>query len=387
MHFLGRIDTQLKVRGHRVEAQAVEDILQTQFREIEAAVLDYQNQELVAFVVAPSLCEGEIPVVAPAPPEWAARVTESLARRLPAPSVPTRIFLVEEFVLNPVSGKIDRTCLPDLSQLRCNAASQAEEISGGSPKRTQVEEPGAGIPPDIDADAEPASDEVLAICREVFDNTALGWDDVFADHGGHSILIAELTLLLQVAGWKVTVRDLLSGCNTARRVSTLPRDLQQTSEPPPAATQFDRRCSERDEAVAEVLSIKHFATLQALFLLLLYSPHLMGFLALVAVVRISELFLSPHLWDVYSGRLSDIFVGPLVALRERALGHGDQALPGWRHLQERREARCLPQVEQSAFANLVYRAAGTVGPPAAEDDDPQRTAHGMGVTPARGDRG
>jgi len=137
----------------------------------------------------------------------------------------------------------------------------------------------------------------LAICREVFENTALGWDDVFADHGGHSILIAELTLLLQVAGWKVTVRDLLSGCNTARRVSTLPRDLQQTSEPPPAATQFDRRCSERDEAVAEVLSIRHFATLQALFLLLLYSPHLMGFLALVAVVRISELFLSAHLWE------------------------------------------------------------------------------------------
>lgn len=131
----------------------------------------------------------------------------------------------------------------------------------------------------------------------MFDNTALGWDDVFADHGGHSILIAELTLLLQVAGWKVTVRDLLSGCNTARRVATLPRDLQQTSEPPPAATQFDRRCSERDEAVAEVLSIRHFATLQALFLLLLYSPHLMGFLALVAVVRISELFLSAHLWE------------------------------------------------------------------------------------------
>jgi Non-ribosomal peptide synthetase modules and related proteins len=65
VHFLGRIDTQLKVRGHRVEAQAVEDILQTQFREIEAAVLDYQNETLVAFVAAPSVCEGKISVVAP----------------------------------------------------------------------------------------------------------------------------------------------------------------------------------------------------------------------------------------------------------------------------------------------------------------------------------
>ena len=96
VHFLGRIDAQLKVRGHRVETQAVEDILQTQFSEIEAAVLDYQNQELVAFVAAPSVSEGDISVVAPAPAEWAARVTESLARQLPAPSVPTRIFLVED---------------------------------------------------------------------------------------------------------------------------------------------------------------------------------------------------------------------------------------------------------------------------------------------------
>jgi non-ribosomal peptide synthetase-like protein len=295
VHFLGRIDAQLKVRGHRVEIEPVEDLLRTQFREIEAAVLDYQNQELVAFVAAPSLCEGEITVVAPAPAEWATRVTESLARRLPAPSVPTRIFLVGEFVLNPVSGKIDRKCLPDLSQLRANAASQAEESSGGSPKRTQMEEPRAGTPPDIDADAKPACDEVLAICREMFDNTGLGCDDVFADNGGHSILIAELALRLQVAGWKVTVRDLLTDCNTARRVAALPRALREASESPAAAVQADRSRSERDEAAAEVLSISHFTTLQALFLLLLYFPHMMGFLGLVAVLRIGELFLGAHL--------------------------------------------------------------------------------------------
>jgi acyl-coenzyme A synthetase/AMP-(fatty) acid ligase len=73
VHFLGRIDAQLKVRGHRVEAQAVEDILQTQFGEIEAAVLDYQNEALVAFVAAPSIRKNDISVVAPAPAEWASR--------------------------------------------------------------------------------------------------------------------------------------------------------------------------------------------------------------------------------------------------------------------------------------------------------------------------
>jgi non-ribosomal peptide synthetase-like protein len=295
VHFLGRIDAQLKVRGHRVEIEPVEDLLQTQFKEIEAAVLDYQNEELVAFVAAPSLCESGIPVAAPAPAEWAAWVTESLARQLPAPSVPTRIFLVEEFVLNPVSGKIDRKRLPDLSQLESNTESQVKESSDFSPRRTRVKGPRAGIAPDLDADAEPGSEEVLAICRKVFDNTALGWDDVFANHGGHSLRIAELTLRLQVAGWKVTVRDLLTDCNTARRVAALPREFRQTPEPPAAVAQPDSRRSERDGAVAEVLSVRHFTTLQALFLLLLYSPHLMVFVGLVAMVRIGELFLGANL--------------------------------------------------------------------------------------------
>ena len=126
VHFLGRIDAQLKVRGHRVEAQAVEDILQTQFSEIEAAVVDYQNEALVAFVAAPSVAEEEISVVTPAPAAWAVRVTATLAKQLPAPSVPSRIFLVEKFVMKPVSGKIDRKCLPNLLQLLGNAEPEAE---------------------------------------------------------------------------------------------------------------------------------------------------------------------------------------------------------------------------------------------------------------------
>jgi hypothetical protein len=186
VHFLGRVDTQLKVRGHRVEIQAVEDILQTQFREIEAAVLDYQNQELVAFVAAPSVSEGDISVVAPAPAEWAARLTATLARQLPAPSVPTRIFLVEKFVMKPMSGKIDRGCLPNLSHLLTNAEPEAEDTCSGSPTSTQDTEAGKAKPPDTDAGVEPGCEEVLAICRAVFE-TSLGWDDVFWDGTMYSL--------------------------------------------------------------------------------------------------------------------------------------------------------------------------------------------------------
>jgi non-ribosomal peptide synthetase component F len=83
VHFLGRIDAQLKVRGHRVEAQAVEDILQTQFSEIDAAVLDYQNNALVAFVTAPRVNAAKSAGVIPAPAAWADASLRSLQGSCP----------------------------------------------------------------------------------------------------------------------------------------------------------------------------------------------------------------------------------------------------------------------------------------------------------------
>ena len=44
------MDAQLKVRGYRVEAQPIESLLQDRFLEIETAVLDCQNDELIALI-------------------------------------------------------------------------------------------------------------------------------------------------------------------------------------------------------------------------------------------------------------------------------------------------------------------------------------------------
>jgi non-ribosomal peptide synthetase-like protein len=286
VHFLGRIDTQLKVRGHRVEAQPVEDILQTQFSEIEAAVLDYQNETLVAFVAAPSVCEGEISVVAPAPAEWAARVMATLAKQLPAPSVPTKIFLVEKFVMKPVSGKIDRKCLPNLSHLLRNAEPEAEDTRWQTPASARDAGAGEVKVPDTEAGMGPECEEVLSICRAVFE-TPLGLDDGFAEAGGHSILIARLAQKLQAAGWVVQVRALLSDCNTARKVANCPRALEQALTAP---VKSDKNSAERDEAAAEVLSIGYFTTLQVLFATLLYSPGLVVFLGVFGVIDVEAYF-------------------------------------------------------------------------------------------------
>src|SRR5204862_7926790 len=124
--------------------------------------------------------------VAPAPAAWVARVTESLSRQLPAPSVPTRIFLVEQFERSPVSGKIDRRRLPDLADLQV----------GGAPSPLPATTTASPAP------GEPGAGDALAICRQAFESTELGWDDSFAEHGGHSLRIAVLTLRLQRAGWQ-----------------------------------------------------------------------------------------------------------------------------------------------------------------------------------------
>jgi non-ribosomal peptide synthetase-like protein len=291
VHFFGRIDAQLKVRGHRVEAQAVEDILQTQFGEIEAAVLDYQNETLVAFVSAPSIREGQTSVVAPAPEEWGARVTAILANQLPAPSVPSKIFLVDKFVMKPVSGKIDRECLPKLSHLLRNAEPDAEHASAGMQgiREEEIKPPDAGA-------MDPACEEVLAICRAVFE-TPLELDDGFIEAGGHSILVARLAQRLQASGWALPVRSLLTDCNTARKVASCPRAPRELPKAAMIALESDKSTAEQDQTAAAVLSIEYFTTLQVLFAMLLYSPSLVAFLIALNSLEVGTFFTTANLGE------------------------------------------------------------------------------------------
>jgi non-ribosomal peptide synthetase-like protein len=371
VHFLGRVDAQLKVRGHRVETQPVEDILQTQFSEIEAAVLDYRNQQLVAFVAAPSIAECGVAGVAPAPPDWAARVTARLARQLPAPSVPTRIFLVDEFVMKPVSGKIDRDRLPDLSQLVPNTEPQEEWSPGVGSSGTPGEPLSTGGLSEGDSKVDPAGAEVLEICRDVLESP-LGWDDAFADHGGHSIAIARLAYRLQASGWAVPVRALLDDCNTARKVAGCPRGVPQALATPAAAAEYDPGRSGRDEAAAKVLSIGAFTTLQLLFLLLLYSPLVLGLVAALAFGEIGEFFARGDIWEfigvgllMYLGALVFPFASLLgVRAIRRFMGEDIRArnltpgvYPKWSRMHLR--AWCIGRMQESVLMPLgaVIRSA------------------------------
>jgi non-ribosomal peptide synthetase-like protein len=294
VHFLGRLDVQLKVRGHRVEAQAVEDILQTQFSEIEAAVVDYQNETLVTFVAAPSLCESGISDVAPAPELWAARVRATLAEQLPPPAVPSRIFLVEKFVMKSVSGKIDRNCLPNLSRLLTTAGGEAEDIR--SDAAAAGRDPAPADDNTRDAGMDGACAEALAICRAALE-LPLELDDGFVEAGAHSIAIARLAQRLQAAGWKVSVRALLSDCNTARKLAAWPRVSHRTDAAPAAAVKIDAGGAGRDDAAAEVLAVGTFTMLQVLLATILYSPAVLALAGVFGFVDVGTFLTTASLPD------------------------------------------------------------------------------------------
>ena len=157
--------------------------------------------------------------------------------------------------MKPVSGKIDRMRLPNLAHLLKNGESPAD------PASARGHEGPEGKPSNGDAIIDHDCEQVLAICRAVFE-APLGLDDEFSDAGGHSIVIARLAQRLQAAGWMVPVRALLTDCNTARKIAHRPRLLKEACRP--AVDEAVINGVKRDEAAAEVLSIRYFTFLQLL---------------------------------------------------------------------------------------------------------------------------
>ncbi len=100
--FQGRLDTQIKIRGNRIELEEVEHVVQTCSQAALCAVLGWPVDDagraggLVAFI---SNAEGS-----------AAQILQACRQRLPVYAVPQRIVMLDALPLN-VNGKIDRKAL------------------------------------------------------------------------------------------------------------------------------------------------------------------------------------------------------------------------------------------------------------------------------------
>ncbi len=164
LEFLGRTDSQVKIRGQRVELAEVEAALGS-FPAVGAVATVVRDGTLIAYVVPSD--PRTVPV--------SADVRAHAARTLPAAMVPTSVIVLDAFPLTP-NGKIDRAAL-------------AVAAPTGAPV-VEVTDPFAA--------------EFFTLVASVLGAPQVGPSDDFFDIGGHSLAVMRVTAAI-ADRWQITV--------------------------------------------------------------------------------------------------------------------------------------------------------------------------------------
>jgi len=162
IEFLGRLDRQVKIRGHRVEPGEVETALRALPQVRDAVVVvrgdTAETRRLDAYVTVGG-------TFAPRPND----LLRDLRRTLPAYMMPSGIVLLPSFPLTP-NGKVDRAALPDPFKLAAFPG-----------LRTGM------VPP-----RDPLEQLLVSIWERLLEVREIGVEDSFFDLGGHSLLAAQM---------------------------------------------------------------------------------------------------------------------------------------------------------------------------------------------------
>ncbi|HEY7820543.1 MAG TPA: amino acid adenylation domain-containing protein, partial [Vicinamibacteria bacterium] len=167
IEFLGRIDHQVKVRGHRIELGEIESALREHVRVHEAAVTSFErapgDTSLAAYVVLDEPGEGDDGSES----AGIAEIRRFLGGKIPDYMIPARFTVMDRLPRTP-SGKVDRKLLP-------------------VPVRTRARVDNAFVAPGTAVEARLAElwSEVLGVER-------VGVTDNFFELGGHSLLATQL---------------------------------------------------------------------------------------------------------------------------------------------------------------------------------------------------
>ncbi|MBL7256050.1 non-ribosomal peptide synthetase [Paractinoplanes lichenicola] len=173
LEYLGRSDTQVKVRGFRIEPAEIEAALVAHPGVAQAVVIARDSsggaRQLVTYVVAAA------GATLPAP-----ELQAFTAQRLPEFMVPAAFVVLDQLPLTP-NGKLDRAALPEPAYTR-----------------TEYRAPGN------------AREATLAqLFAEVLDVERVGVDDSFFDLGGHSLLATRLISRARAAmGVEIPIRKI-----------------------------------------------------------------------------------------------------------------------------------------------------------------------------------
>ncbi|MDJ0835375.1 MAG: LLM class flavin-dependent oxidoreductase, partial [Acidobacteriota bacterium] len=160
IEFLGRVDHQIKLRGHRIELPEIEHALSLLPGVARAAAVIRNTPggqpQLIAFFVAGDETPDE------------ARLREGLRQSLPPHMIPARFIALPHMPLNS-AGKIDRTALK-----QAETGKSASSDGPVAPPRTEVER------------------RIAEIWGEVLGRDQVGIHDSFFELGGHSLLLTRV---------------------------------------------------------------------------------------------------------------------------------------------------------------------------------------------------
>jgi bacitracin synthase 3 len=173
IEYLGRMDHQVKIRGHRIELGEIESALLKQEGVREAVVVDRRDESgsayLAAYVVA---TEGNPDIT---------MLREQLTSQLPDYMIPSYFVALERLPLT-VNGKVDRRSLPD---------------------------PKEGV--SRDNYMAPRSEEeriLVEVWEEVLGTRPIGITDNFFSVGGDSIKAIQVSSRLYRHGYRTEIRDI-----------------------------------------------------------------------------------------------------------------------------------------------------------------------------------
>jgi amino acid adenylation domain-containing protein/thioester reductase-like protein len=195
IQFIGRVDNQVKIRGHRIELGDIESAICQSVDIQEAAVITREDnvgeKQLVAYLVAANS------------QNLYSKLRAYLKEKLPEYMVPAVFVLMNKFPLTP-NGKVDRRALPAPSLDR----------------------------PDLDVPmVEPTNDierDLAEIWSQMLGIVPIGIHDNFFDLGGHSLFIAKM--MTQVAE-TFAVKLPLSELFTAPTVAGLAQSIVNARQP------------------------------------------------------------------------------------------------------------------------------------------------------------
>ncbi|MGW7156558.1 amino acid adenylation domain-containing protein, partial [Streptomyces sp. NPDC054887] len=187
LDYLGRIDHQVKIRGHRIELGEIKAALTTHPRVRDAVVVAREDtpgdRRLVAYVVPTSDA-----VAAPS------ELRTLLARTLPDYMIPTAFLVVGKIPLT-VNGKLDQAALP-------------------APDRSALGVQSAHVAP-----RDAAEEQMVAVWRQVLGVEKIGVEDNFFDLGGDSLRAVALVGALRDGEYDVSVRDVFEHRTPAELVA------------------------------------------------------------------------------------------------------------------------------------------------------------------------